>query len=60
MQIKKQLEGDKESVLGELNDTNNKLQGELEELQAKLKSLERVIGPFKTEISNGKNVAPIG
>ena len=43
VQIKKQLEGDKESVIGELNETNTKLQGELEELQTKMQVVEKVI-----------------
>ena len=41
-QIKKQLEGDKESVIGDLSEANSKMQSELENLQAKLQAEEAV------------------
>ena len=41
-QIKKQLEGDKESVIGDLSEANSRMQSELEELRAKLRTEEAV------------------
>ena len=41
-QIKKQLEGDKESVIGDLSEANSRMQSELEELRAKLQAEEVV------------------
>ena len=41
-QIKKQLEGDKESVIGDLSEANNRMQSELEELRSKLQAEEAV------------------